>query len=131
MFKFLLSSFPLTLPSAPSNHTNSISLAVPQLTMDEATNSKKTPNRNRKTAAVDAKKQANKSRTKENPPNPAADATPATSTGRRHPLGEVTTEANNVEDMAKKMLEMQGKHHPQQSVKGSLTHQRHVTTSGT
>jgi hypothetical protein len=91
--------------------------------------SKTTPNRIRKSAAVDAKKQANESRMKENPPNPPAGATPAPS--RRHPLGEVTTEANNVEDMAKKMLEMQGKHHPRQSVKGSSTHQRHATTSGT
>jgi hypothetical protein len=94
--------------------------------------SKKTPNRNQKSAAVDAKKPANESRTKENPPNPAAGAagtTPAPS--RRRPLGEVTAEANNVEDMAKKMLEMQGKHHPQQSVKGGSTHQRHATTSGT
>jgi hypothetical protein len=29
------------------------------------------------------------------------------------------------------MLEMQGKHHPRQSVKGSSTHQRHAITSGT
>ena len=91
--------------------------------------SKRTSNRTRKSATVGAKKQANESRTKENPPNPAKGATPAPSRG--HPLGEVTTEANNVEDMAKKMLEMQGKHHPQQSVKGSSTHQRHATTSGT
>jgi hypothetical protein len=90
--------------------------------------SKKNPNRNRKSAAVDAKKQANESRTKENPSNPA-DATPAPSSSRRPPLEEVTTEANNV--MAKKMLEMQGKHHPRQSVKGSSTHQRHAITSGT
>ncbi len=91
--------------------------------------SKKTPNRNRKSAAVDAKKPANKSHTKENSPNPAAGATPGPS--RRHPLGEVTAEANNVRDMAKKMLEMQGKHHPRQSVKGRSTHQRYATTSGT
>lgn len=94
-------------------------------------NSTKTPNRTQKSAAVDAKKQANESRMKENPPNPATGATTAPS--RRQPLGEVTTEANNVEDMAKKMLEMQGKHHTQQSVKGSSTHQleTHATTSGT
>jgi len=42
-----------------------------------------------------------KTRMKENPPNPATGATTAPS--RRQPLGEVTTEANNVEDMAKKM----------------------------
>lgn len=98
--------------------------------MDKAANtSRKNPNRNRKSAAIDAKKTANESRTKENPPNPAAGTTPAPS--RRHPLGEVTAEANNVEDMAKKMLEMQGKHHLQQLVKGDSTHQRHATTSGT
>ena len=91
--------------------------------------SKKTPNQNRKSATANAKKPANQSRTKENPPNPAAGATSPPSRG--HPLGEVTTEVNNVEDMAKKMLEMQGKHHPRQSVKGDSTHQRHATTSGT
>lgn len=72
--------------------------------------SEKTPNR--KSAAVNAKKQVNESPTKENPPNPAStsatSATPTSST--RYPLEEMTAVANNVKDMAKKMLEMQGKH---------------------
>lgn len=45
--------------------------------------------------------------TKENPVNPATmTVTPILS--RRRPFKEVTIETNNVEDMAQKMLEMQG-----------------------
>ena len=63
----------------------------------------------RKSAARNTNGKASQhgSHTKENPVNQATTtATPMLS--KRHPFEEVTIEANNVEDMAQKMLEMQG-----------------------
>jgi hypothetical protein len=64
---------------------------------------------NRKSASKNTNGEASQQglHTKENPVNPVTTTvTPMLS--RRQPFEEVTIEANNVKDMAQKMLEMQG-----------------------
>lgn len=64
---------------------------------------------NRKSAARNTNGEASQHglHTKENPVNTATMTATPKSSGRR-PFEEVTIETNNVEDMAQKMLEMQG-----------------------
>jgi len=102
-----LSTFPSSLlhrhsHSHPTDHPLYLSI------MNQASRATQKTS-NQKSAARNASGEASQhsSCTKENPVNPAMALGPMSS--RRRPFREVIIEENNVEDMAQKMLEMQGK----------------------